>query len=95
MFPGLKRTTSDALWYSLALPKDQAERDAAELKAMLATQPQPGTDTIIVGHTSNLQEAAGIWPRKEGGATVFLPDGHGAFAVVGAIDPADMVKAKE
>jgi hypothetical protein len=94
-FPGLKRITSDALWYSLALPKDQAERAAAELKTMLATPPQSETNNVIIGHTSNLQEAANIWPKKEGGAAVFRADGHGAFALVGSIDPADFAKATE
>ena len=94
-FPGLPRTTSNALWYSLALPKDQAERAAVEVKTMLATSPQTGANTVIVGHTSNLQEAAGFWPKKEGGAAVFRPDGHGAFTLVGWIDPADLATAAE
>jgi phosphohistidine phosphatase SixA len=92
-FPTLKPTTSDALSYSLALPKDQAESAAAEVKKMLATAPRSGTNTLIVGHTSNLQEAAGIWPKKEGGAIIFRPDGHGGFVLVGSIDPIDFEKA--
>jgi phosphohistidine phosphatase SixA len=92
-FPLLQRTTSDALWYSLALPKDQAEKAAAEVKQMLATPPLSGTNTLIVGHTSNLQEAAGVWPKKEGGIIVFRPDGHGGFALLGSIDPIDLESA--
>jgi len=53
----------------------------------LAATPATGTNTVIVGHTSNLKEAAGIWPKKEGGAVVFHPDGNGGFAFVGTIDP--------
>ena len=53
------------------------------------------TSTVIVGHSSNLQEAAGVWPKKEGGASVFRPDGHGAFTLVGSLDPADLMKAAE
>jgi phosphohistidine phosphatase SixA len=86
-FPGAKMKPLPMLAYSLAMPKEQAVKAAAELKSVLAAAPVPGTNTVIVGHTSNLKEAAGIWPKKEGGAVVFHPDGHGGFALVGTIDP--------
>ena len=60
---------------------------------MLATPPQAGTNTVLVGHTTNLKEAAGYWPKHEGGAMIFRPDGHGAFSLVGSIDPAEFERA--
>jgi phosphohistidine phosphatase SixA len=86
-FPGAKMKPLPMLAYSLAMPKEQAVKAAAELKSALAATPATGTNTVIVGHTSNLKEAAGIWPKKEGGAVVFRPDGNGGFALVGTIDP--------
>jgi phosphohistidine phosphatase SixA len=91
-FPGAARTASNTLWYSLALPKEDSTRAADELKRMLSTKPKDDANTVLVGHTSNIKEAAGIWPKKEGGALVFHPNGHGGFLFVGIVDPADFEK---
>jgi phosphohistidine phosphatase SixA len=88
-FPDLERKAVTALAYSLAMPKDDASRAAGEVKKMLASEPASGKNTVLIGHTSNLKEAAGIWPKKEGGAVVFRPDGKGSFVLVGTIDPAE------
>lgn len=83
---------SGALFYSLALPKDGAAKAADELKKILATAPKGGANTILVGHTSNLKEVAGVWPKKEGGAYVFQPDGSGGFKLIGSLEPGDFDK---
>lgn len=92
-FPDVKRTTPRALVYTLALPKEDLGGAADELRKMLATPPQAGANTVLVGHTTNLKEAAGLWPKHEGGALIFRPDGHGAFALAGTIDPAEFERA--
>lgn len=92
-FPTTARKSADALYYSLNLPKDRAAQAAAELKKLLATKPAPGTNIVLVGHTSNLKDAAGIWPKKEGSAVVFRPDGQ-SFEVVGVLEAAELVAAK-
>lgn len=92
-FPDAKRTTPRALVYTLVLPKEQLAVAAEELRKILATPPRAGTNTVLVGHTTNLKEAAGLWPKHEGGALIFRPDGHGAFALAGSIDPADFERA--
>jgi phosphohistidine phosphatase SixA len=92
-FPDIKRTTPRALVYTLALSKRELGRAAEELRKMLAMPPRIGTNTVLVGHTTNLKEAAGLWPKHEGGALIFRPDGHGAFALAGSIDPADFERA--
>jgi phosphohistidine phosphatase SixA len=91
-FPDASRRPIHALAYSLALPKDEAARAAAEVKRLLGTTPAAGTNLLLVGHTSNLKEAAGVWPHKEGGAMVFHPDGKGHFDFVGALDPSAFEK---
>ena len=81
-----------ALFYSLGLGKDEAAKAGADLKKILATAPAAGANTVLVGHTSNLKEVAGVWPKKEGGAYVFRPDGSGGFKLVGLFEPSDYEK---
>ena len=83
------------LIYSLGLESAQRSRLASALKQMLATPLPPGTNAVLVGHTSNLKEAAGIWPKNEGDAIIFRPDGHGGFAFVARMSIADWEAAAE
>lgn len=65
-----------------------SERRAQALRKMLATAPsEPGTNTVLSGHTGNLQEATGIWLRQEGTAVVFKPEPDGAFTYIATIPP--------
>jgi hypothetical protein len=59
--------------------------------------PQAGTNTVLAGHTGNLQEATGIWPSPEGVAIVFKPDGKGAsyLATVGPGRWAELGRTQE
>jgi phosphohistidine phosphatase SixA len=59
------------------------------LRAQLTTVPQPGTNTVLVGHTANLKEVTDVWPKPEGVAHVFRPDGQGGFSHLGRILPTD------
>jgi phosphohistidine phosphatase SixA len=61
---------------------------AAALSKLLATVPRAGTNTVLAGHTGNLQEATGIWPSPEGVAIVFKPDGGGASRYLATVGPA-------
>ncbi|MDP1708831.1 MAG: hypothetical protein Q8L89_07200, partial [Gammaproteobacteria bacterium] len=66
-----------------------AERRAQALRKMLATAPcEPGTNTVLSGHTGNLQEATGIWPKPEGVAIVFKPGAGDEFTYIATILPA-------
>ncbi len=91
-FDKAEQSIAGALYYSLGLSKDDAAKAADDLKKLLATAPKSGSNTVLVGHTSNLKEVAGVWPKKEGGAYVFQPDGNGGFKLVGSLDPADFDK---
>jgi phosphohistidine phosphatase SixA len=92
-FPDVESATPRALVYTLALPQEQLGLAADELRKLLASVPPTGTNTVLVGHTTNLKEATGNWPKQEGGALIFRPDGHGTFALEGSIDPADFERA--
>ena len=82
----------DALYYSLGLPKESVPQATAKLKEMLGTAPAAGKNTVLVGHTSNLKEAAGVWPKSEGGAFVLQPRG-GSFVVVGSFSAEELIGA--
>lgn len=92
-FPDIKRSTPHALVYTLALPREQLGQAADELRKMLASPPPANSNVVLVGHTTNLKEAAGLWPKYEGGALVFRPDGHGSFELAGSIGPEAFEKA--
>lgn len=65
-----------------------AERRARALRKMLATAPsEPGANTVLSGHTGNLLEAVGIWPKPEGVAIVFKPGADGKFTYIATILP--------
>lgn len=91
-FDKAEQSPIGALYYSLGLSKDEAAKAGEELKKLLATAPKAGSNTVLVGHTSNLKEVAGVWPKKEGGAYVFQADGKGGFKLIGSLDPADFDK---
>jgi phosphohistidine phosphatase SixA len=60
---------------------------ANALSKLLAAVPAAGTNTVLSGHTGNLQEATGIWPSPEGVAIVFKPDGRGASRYLATVAP--------
>jgi len=75
------------LFFAIALTREGKARKGEALRRMLALAPAKGRNTVIVGHTANLQEAVGLWPKPEGAAYVFRPDGRGGLAVVARIEP--------
>ena len=60
----------------------------ATAQALLATLPEPGTNTVIVAHGNVAQAATPVYPG-EGDGIVFQPDGAGGFQYIGQITPAD------
>jgi len=77
--------SSDALYFVIGMDKEQRNRHSTELRQMLSTAPQPGSNTVIVSHNANLKEATGIWPKREGDAHVFRPRPGGGFDYVGEV----------
>jgi phosphohistidine phosphatase SixA len=70
---------------------DQATiiHQAQALKKMLSRFPDTiGTNDVLSAHTANLQEAARIWPKPEGVAIVFKPQGN-SFKYIATIRPTD------
>lgn len=59
----------------------------AYLRELLSVPPAPGTNTVILGHTANLDDVTRVWPKPEGVAHVFRPLGDGGFQHLGRITP--------
>jgi phosphohistidine phosphatase SixA len=90
-----KTVKSPALHFAIHLRTAERSNVTSQLLDLLAKVPAPGTNTGLVSHTANLQEAVGVWPKPEGVAHVFKPKGDGTFSYVGAMQPeAWMTEAK-
>ena len=82
-----KVAKNKALHFAIQLRTAERTTITAQLLDLLATVPPAGTNTALVSHTANLQEAVGIWPKPEGVAHVFKPRGDGTFTYVGIMQP--------
>lgn len=57
-------------------------------RALLASPPQDGTNTLVVAHGNVAQAATPVYP-DEGEGVVFEADGEGGFRFIGRMKPAD------
>lgn len=86
-------TVNNDLYYAIGTSADETARIAQSLRRMLSTPPAKSTNAVIVSHTANLREAAGIWPKPEGVAYVFRPLPGGSFEAIAVVLPEDWGKA--
>lgn len=82
-----RHEVSDDLYFALRLTENERKAKGAWLRNALSSRPHPGTNSVIVAHTANLDEAVGIWPKPEGVALIFLPDGQGGTQAIGRVAP--------
>jgi phosphohistidine phosphatase SixA len=82
-----KAQKSPALHFALHVTKSERATVTSQLRDLLGTPPQRGTNNALVAHTANLQEAVGIWPQSEGVAHVFKPEKNGHFSYMGEVLP--------
>jgi phosphohistidine phosphatase SixA len=68
------------------LPESQREQRAAALRKLLATEPEAGTNTVLVSHGFNITAAAQI-TIGEGEAAIFAPGGENGFTLVARVRP--------
>jgi phosphohistidine phosphatase SixA len=69
-----------------AADENERERRTVGLRRLLSAPPDPGTNTILVGHGFNISAAAQV-TIPEGGAAVFHPDGAGGYELVAMVPP--------
>jgi phosphohistidine phosphatase SixA len=82
-------TVSNDLYFAIGTDASETKRFAESLRRMLSTPPARATNAVIVSHTANLREAAGIWPKPEGVAYVFRPLPGGQFEAIAMVLPGD------
>ncbi len=88
-----KFAVDNDLNYAIGVDADETKRLALSLRRMLSTPPVKGTNAVVISHTANLREAAGIWPKVEGVAYVFQPLPGGQFKPVAMVMPDEWGKA--
>lgn len=76
-----------SLRYLSHQPENEQPYSMQEIRRMLSTPPNNGGNTILVSHTENLKQTAGIWPKNSGVMHVFEPQGNGSFRHLGKIEP--------
>lgn len=82
-----RRDISYDLSFSISKSKEETTNLTKALRAMLSEEPKLGTNTVLFAHTSNLKDAAGVWPKPEGALAVFKPDRDLGFKFIGLIRP--------
>ncbi len=86
-------TVSNDLHFTIGADAGETKRFTESLRRMLSTPPAKATNAVIVAHSANLREAAGIWPKPEGVAYVFQPLPGGQFEAIAMVLPEDWGKA--
>jgi len=79
----------DELGFSISKNREEIMHLSKVLNKLLAQQPGSGINTFLVSHTSNLKEAATVWPKPEAVMVVFKPDQKEAsgYKYIGMIKP--------
>jgi phosphohistidine phosphatase SixA len=75
------------LHFSAGLAQSKRQSSKLRLEKYLNTPPVPGSNNFVIGHTSNLLEAVGIWPKFEGSMHIFLPQFGASPLYVGVVEP--------
>jgi broad specificity phosphatase PhoE len=73
------QATLDISEGGLIVSPNENNRRAEALRALVATAPDAGTNTLVVTHKPNILDAFGKdwFEIKEGEASIFKPEGHG------------------
>jgi phosphohistidine phosphatase SixA len=82
--------TADVTEGGLVVSPNENARRAAALKALLATPPQAGTNTVIVTHKPNILDALGKdwFDVREGEASIFRP-ANGSYELIARVQMTD------
>ena len=61
----------DDLQFSISKSDEESKFLGDQLKSLMLNTPPTKTNVVFVGHTSNLKEGLGVWPKPEGVLVVF------------------------
>lgn len=88
-------TVDNDLYFVISTDARETKRLTDSLRRMLSTPPAQGTNSVLVAHSANLREAAGIFAQPEGVAYVFRPLANGQYEMLATILPDEWSKAAE
>ena len=76
---------------------NENNRRMQALRAIAATPPSAGTNTLVVTHKPNILDAFGKdwFEIREGEASIFKPDGSGKYSLVGRVQISQWATAKK
>ena len=63
--------TDNLLASSYGMNQQDREKMASRLIELLYSQPEENTNTVIIGHSSNIRDATGDWPKPEGAMLLY------------------------
>jgi broad specificity phosphatase PhoE len=88
-FKNIEKTV-DLTEGGLVVSPNENNRRAEAFRKMLAVEPNPGTNTVLITHKPNIVDALGKdwFDGKEGEASIFLPE-NGRYTLVARIQMAD------
>jgi phosphohistidine phosphatase SixA len=80
-------TTPDVTEGGLVVSPNENTRRARAFRALVASAPDAGTNTLIVTHKPNILDVFGKdwFEIKEGEASIFKPDGSGSYSLVARV----------
>jgi broad specificity phosphatase PhoE len=89
--------TPDVSEGGLVVSPNENNRRAQALRAIAAAPPAAGTNTLVVTHKPNILDAFGKdwFEIKEGEASIFKPDGKGAYTLIARVPIDQWAMAKK
>ena len=89
--------TPDVSEGGLVVSPNENNRRAQALRTIAAAPPAAGTNTLVVTHKPNILDAFGKdwFEIKEGEASIFKPDGKGAFRLIARVPIDQWAAAKK
>ena len=68
-------TIENDLQFSISKDQEESDRLGRRLFQMMLQAPAGPENTVFVGHTANLRDGLGIWPKPEGVLVIFERQG--------------------
>ena len=91
------QATLDVTEGGLVVSPNENNRRAQAFRAIVATVPDPGTNTLVVTHKPNILDVFGRdwFEVKEGEASIFKPDGNGTYTLIARVQVGQWMAAKK
>ena len=91
------QATLDLTEGGLVVSPNENNRRAQAFRAIVASVPDPGTNTLVVTHKPNILDVFGKdwFEVKEGEASIFKPNGSGTYALIARVQVGQWATAKK